>query len=87
MAREHKVIGALSLLVVDLPVACPAAIGAAVRLYNITLTPKVLISLEILDTMVLFGIEYSIVKGAIATYDKVKHHFLSRNDRQDVTTA
>jgi hypothetical protein len=79
MVKEHRVIGALSLLNIDLPIACPAAIGTAVKLYNLTLTPQMLLALEIADTLALFSIEYMLVNGVIVAYDKTKHRFLSKD--------
>ncbi len=84
MVREHRVIGALSLLNIDLPIACPAAIGTAVKLYNLALTPQMLLFLEIADALALFGIEYMLVNGVIVAYDKAKHRFLSKNSN-DIT--
>ena len=76
IAKEHKAIGALILLDVDLPVAFPAAAAVANSLYG--LTPQMLLFVELIDTAALFTFEYGIVKGATATYSRIKKHFVAK---------
>ncbi len=80
VVREHRIIGALCLLDLDLPIAVPSAMGVAIKLYDLALTPQMLLTFEITETLILLGIEYSMVRGFVAVYDKFKQHFLLKNN-------